>query len=79
MSTCAFQVNRTYYDRSIGDWNCIFKFTILARTAKSVTVEVHGRTVKRGLKVRDDVEQFKPFGSYSMCSIVRADRLASTL
>ena len=69
-----FEVGKTYWDRSICDYDCIFKFTILARTAKQVTVSVHNKVVKRGLTVFDDVEQFKPFGNYSMCAIVRADR-----
>jgi hypothetical protein len=71
-----FQVGRTYATRSIGDYDCIFSFTILGRTAKTVTTEVHGKTVKRGLTVYDGVEQFKPFGSYSMCAIIRADKAA---
>lgn len=69
----AFNVGQTYSARSIGDWNCIFSFTILARTAKTVTVVVSGNTVKRGLSVREGNEQFKPFGSYSMCAIITAD------
>ena len=28
----------------------------------------------RGVSVFDGVEQFKPFGTYSMCAIVRADK-----
>jgi len=74
--TTQFQVGRTYATRSICDHNCIFSFTIKSRTAKTVTVDVHGKTVKRGLNVYDDVEQFKPFGSYSMCAIIRANKEA---
>jgi hypothetical protein len=69
-----FEVGKTYYDRSICDYDCIFKFEILARTAKQVTISYHGKICKRGLQVRDGVEQFKPFGTYSMCAIVRADK-----
>jgi hypothetical protein len=71
-----FQVGRTYATRSICDSECIFSFAILSRTAKSVTVNVHGKTVRRGLSLRDGVEQFKPFGNYSMCAIIRADKVA---
>jgi hypothetical protein len=53
----------------------VFSFTILARTAKSVTVDVHGKTVRRGISVYEGVEQFKPFGSYSMCAIISADHM----
>lgn len=68
-----FNVGQTYSTRSIGDHNCIFSFTILARTAKSVTVNVHSKTVRRGLSIWEGNEQFKPFGTYSMCTIIGAD------
>lgn len=74
--TQAFEVGKTYYDRSICDHECIFRFTIQARTAKSVTIEVYGKTVRRGLSIYEGVEQFKPFGTYSMCAIVRADKVS---
>lgn len=69
-----FQVGKTYWTRSICDYDCIYSFLILARTTKSVTVQVHGKTVRRGLSVYNGVEQFKPFGSYSMCAVIGADR-----
>jgi hypothetical protein len=71
--TNQFQVGRTYASRSICNYDCIFSFTILARTAKTVTTQVHGKAVRRGLNVWNGVEQFKPFGNYSMCAIVGAD------
>lgn len=72
-ATAQFHVGRTYQTRSICDYDCIFSFTILARTAKTVTVKVNGNTVRRGLYLYEGVEQFKPFGSYSMCAIIGAD------
>lgn len=68
-----FKIGTTYSARSIGDHNCIFSFTILARTAKTVTVNVQGQTVRRGISVYEGVEQFKPFGTYSMCTTIGAD------
>lgn len=73
--TTQFQVGRTYFDRSAYDHDCIFKFEILGRTTKTVTINVHGKTVKRGLSIWNGVEQFKPYGSYSMCAIVGADKV----
>lgn len=70
----AFQVGETYATRSICDHDCIHRFTILARTAKSVTVKVHGEQVRRGIQVYEGTEQFKPFGTYSMCAIIGADK-----
>jgi len=69
-----FQINHTYYDRSSCDYDTIFSFKILARTEKTVTVEMHGKTVKRGVYVYDGREQFRPYGTYSMCAVVSADR-----
>ena len=74
--TTAFQTGTTYYTRSIGDHDCIFSFEILRRTAKTVRVQVNGKIVNRGLTIYEGVEQFKPFGNYSMCAIIRADRPA---
>lgn len=72
-----FQTGRTYQTRSICDYECIHSLTILARTDKTVTVQVHGKTVRRGLALRDGVEQFKPFGNYSMAAVIRADKQAA--
>jgi hypothetical protein len=73
--TNQFQIGRTYSTRSICDHDCIFAFTILGRTAKTVTIQVHGKTVRRGLSLWNDVEQFSPYGRYSMAPIVGADDL----
>lgn len=70
-----FVTGKTYAAPSICDADCVFSFTILARTEKSVTIQVHGKTVRRGLKVWGGVEQFKPFGNYSMAAVITADRL----
>lgn len=69
-----FEIGWTYGTRSMCDYDTIFSFTILSRTNKTLTTEVHGKIVKRGIKIRDGVEQFKPFGTYSMCAIISADR-----
>jgi hypothetical protein len=68
-----FQVGKTYATASACDNECIFSFRILARTAKQVTVQVHDKIVRRGVYVYEGVEQFKPFGTYSMCAIIGAD------
>jgi hypothetical protein len=75
--TKTFETGKTYQTRSACDHDCIFSFTILARTAKTVTVEGHGKTVRRGLTVWEGVEQFKPFGNYSMAAVISADKQAA--
>jgi hypothetical protein len=72
-----FEIGKTYATRSICDHDCIFSFTIKSRTDKTVTIDVRGKTMRRGLQLWDGVEQFKPFGNYSMCAIIRADKLAA--
>jgi hypothetical protein len=67
-----FEVGRTYSTRSICDYDCIFSFRILARTAKTVSVKVNDKIVRRGLSLYDGDEEFKPYGSYSMCAVIRA-------
>lgn len=69
-----FQTGRTYSTRSIGDHDCIHRFTILARTTKQVTIDVHGKIVRRGITVWDNVETFAPFGKYSMSATIKADK-----
>lgn len=69
-----FQIGKTYATRSICDYDCIFSFVVLSRTAKSVTVQVHDKVVRRGIQVYNDTEHFKPFGTYSMCAIISADK-----
>ena len=68
----AFQVGKTYYARSICDHDCIFRLTVAARTAKTITTRDGNRL---GVKVWQGVEQVKPFGSYSMAVVIGADKL----
>lgn len=72
-----FQIGQTYFTRSIVNYDTIHSFTILDRTAKTVTVDVHGKVVRRGLSSYEGIEQFKPFGTYSMCAIISADKVQS--
>lgn len=75
--TKTFETGKTYATRSICDSECVFAFTILGRTAKTVTTQVHGKTVKRGVRIYDGVEQFMPFGNYSMAAVITADKVAA--
>lgn len=71
-----FEVGKSYATRSICDYDCVFSFTILARTAKQVTINLRGKIVRRGLTTYGDgVESFKPFGNYSMCAVIQATDL----
>ena len=76
-----FETGETYYDRSAGDWDCIFRVKVERRTAKSVWIsgDLIDGVQRRGIYVYEGREQIRPFGSYSMCAIMSADRKASDL
>ncbi len=70
-----FIVGRVYSTRSTCDHDCVHSFKILARTAKTVRVEVDGEVVTRRISLYEGDETFAPFGSYSMAAIISAKRV----
>lgn len=68
-----FNVGQTYSGRFMTNWDSIAHLTIISRTQKSVKTNVHGKIVTRRLIEYSGVEQFKPFGSYSMCMVIDAN------
>ena len=72
-----FEVGKTYSTRSACDWDTIFSYTVVARTAKTITIEnKHLHRSKRGVKADYDgiAEACYPEGRYSMCPVIKADR-----
>jgi hypothetical protein len=67
-----FKVGQTYSGRFASDYDSKAHFTILSRTAKTVKVDVRGKIVTRRVSEYGGVEQFKPFGSYSMAMVIDA-------
>jgi len=79
--TIKFEVGTTYYVRSIGDHNCIWRFKVVRRTAASVWVtgvsdHDAGKVERRKVCEYNGAETFSPFGSYSMSPTVHADNVA---
>jgi len=80
-----FETGKTYFMRSPCDHNCIWKYRIISRTAKTVTLRAmtasHGHScldntkasIRRNIKVWDDCEQVMPLGSYSMAPHLTAE------
>ena len=68
-----FQTGKTYATRSACDYDCIFSFEVIARTAKRLTLRQGGKTFQRGIYIYNGVEQCKPLGTYSMCPVIGAD------
>lgn len=69
-----FQVGKTYWTRSACDHECIFRVTVLKRTAKTITVDRSGKVKNLRVAVWNDVETVKPYGTYSMCPVIGADK-----
>jgi len=67
-----FQIGKTYWTRSIVDADFRVCVTVSKRTAKTITT-ANGKNLR--ISEWNGVEQVKPWGTYSMCPIVGADRV----
>jgi len=67
-----FETGKTYWTRLIVDADYRVRVTVAKRTAKTITT-ADGKSLR--ISEWDGVEQVKPWGSYSMCPIVGADRV----
>jgi hypothetical protein len=69
-----FEVGKTYESRSACDWNCVWTFTVVKRTAQFITIE--GRALEGSKRVKiqkSDSGEFALWdGSYSMAPVIRA-------
>lgn len=76
MSTTSntFQVGTTYYARSAANYDCVWGFEVIARTAKFVTLREDDDTMRVGVKTDAEGEWALPFGTYSMAPVIRANR-----
>lgn len=76
--TNTFQIGKTYTARSACDYDCIYSWTVIARTAKQITLkDKHGRISKRGIRTYDGIEVCSPNGRYSMSPSIYANREAA--
>lgn len=76
MDTIKFEIGKTYTTRSTCDWDTMFSWTVVKRTAKFITTD-DGYEIKRtGIKVWNGVESAMPYGNYSMCPVIRAGKEA---
>ena len=67
-----FETGQTYYTRSVADYDTIVRVTVAKRTDKTIVTAAGDRL---RINVWNDVEQVKPWGSFSMAPIVGADRI----
>lgn len=70
-----FKVGDHLATRSFCDYDCIFRFTVLRRTAKTITLQYFNeeRTCRIKISGRDGREFVLPLGNYSMSPILFAD------
>jgi hypothetical protein len=66
-----FEVGQELAVRSLGDWDCIYRFTVVSRTAKFVTLNYYGEPKRVGIKTDSEGEYCYPLGSYSMAPRLR--------
>lgn len=71
-----FEIGREYSCRSVCDHDCVWTYTVVARTAKTITV-TDGEAVRK-LRIIKDLSEYRgaesvyPEGKYSMCPILSA-------
>jgi hypothetical protein len=74
----SFVVGQELAVRSLGDWDCVFRFKVVKRSAKFVTLLYHG--IEHKVVIRqwsDAVEYCYPLGTYSMAPALRSDSVVA--
>jgi hypothetical protein len=60
--------------RSLADYDCIFRFTVLKRTAKFVTLSYYGQELRVAIRKGSDGREFcYPLGTHSMAATLYAE------
>lgn len=74
-ATAQFTVGRTYQCRAFSDYDTVYSFTVLSRTARFVTLEDAFGDVRRvGVYVSHGAERALPHGRYANAAVISADR-----
>lgn len=74
-----FQAGQAYFGRYIGDADHVFRYLVVRRTASTVWLRdlafPDSPVRARRVSVYQGVETALPAGGYSMCPVLRADRV----
>lgn len=66
-----FEIGNTYSMTSICDHNCVWTYTVVARTAQTITLTDGRETIKcrvnKAISEWNKAETVYPLGRYSMC------------
>jgi hypothetical protein len=69
----AFEVGKTYSTRSACDYDCVFSYTVVKRSAKFITVrDKFGKGTRCGVSEWNGAESAFPEGRYSMAPSIQA-------
>lgn len=60
--------------RSMANYDCVFRFTVISRTAKFVTLDDGYDTYRVKIKIWDNAEVCMPYGMYSMAPVLVAGK-----
>lgn len=75
-----FEIGTTYAMRSPCDHNCIWSFTVTARTAQTITLDDGKKAIKCRINKQvsewNNAETVYPLGRYSMAPVLTADKIA---
>ncbi len=75
-----FEVGKKYATRSACNSECVWNYTVIARTEKTVTISDGEETKKCRINARlsayRNTETILPKGSYSMCPVLDATETA---
>ena len=68
-----FEVGKEYSMKSVCDHNCVWTYTVTARTAQTITIS-DGEKVQKCKKISAyrNAETVYPLGQYSMCPSLTA-------
>jgi hypothetical protein len=72
-----FETGKKYSFTFIGNSELHVCYEVLKRTAKTITITDGRETKSCKVSVWDDIEQVRPYGSYSMCPILGADKITN--
>lgn len=70
-----FQIGQTYKTRSMCDWDCVFSFTVVARTKQFITVDDGYETKRVKVWIGSEGDEWAaPYGKYSMSPCIQSSK-----
>ena len=73
-----FEASKTYFCRSLCDYECVWTFTVASRTDKTIrTTDGKSLRINAKLTAINGAETVYPKGHYSMAPVLTADKLVA--